>query len=430
MAKNPLFPDADDEPKAQVSGRDETYVLHNRQNVVQPLSDEEKVKIGANPAADLIREKLEKLYANEPDALKEEKEAEVVRPRSKHQQFMYDLSTSGKSLAEIQTEWHNYYVALPDNEKHRVWQEFYENNVPDKQPALHEPAPKKAREFTVHQAEAERSAPVVGTYEAPRPTDTRKPNVVREHIRRTVNKHADKLSPGMRQNLRSLLFGLSVGAVVLVIFLFSFFNEVIIAPFIQPGRTSAAPVIVTSDSVDATTPSVIIPKINVQIPTVFNIPSNSEADIQAGLENGVVHYPTTPKPGEVGNTAFFGHSSNNIFNKGKYKFAFVLLHKLQNGDTFYLTYNGVVYGYKVINTRIVPPSDVSVLDSVPGESATATLITCDPPGTTINRLIVVGRQVSPNPATNTASSASASTSPTRITDNGPTLWSRLWNSIF
>jgi LPXTG-site transpeptidase (sortase) family protein len=428
MAKNPLFP-GNDNATSSDAGRDEAYVLHNRQHQIQPLSDEEKVRIGANPAADLIREKLAKLYASEPDAREEEREAEVVRPRSRHQQFMYELSTSGKSLAEIQTEWHNYYVALPDEEKHRVWQEFYENNQPGKQPELSEPAPKKAKEFTTHQA-ADKANAVVGTYDVPPPADTRKPGVIREHIRKTVNKHADKLSPGTRQNLRSLLFGLSVGAVVLVIFLFSFFNEVIIAPFIQPGRTSAAPVIVTSDSVDATQPTVIIPKINVQIPTVFEVPSNSEADIQAGLENGVVHYPTTPKPGEIGNTAFFGHSSNNIFNKGRYKFAFVLLHKIQDGDTFYLTYNGVVYGYKVIDTKIVPPNDVSVLDSVPGENATATLITCDPPGTTINRLIVVGRQVSPNPATNTSSTASASTAPGRITDNGPTLWSRLWNSIF
>jgi sortase A len=427
MAKNPLFPNDDvpDQPE-----RDQRYVLHNRENTIQPLSDEEKVKIGANPAADLIREKLTKLYSSEPDALTEEREAEIVSPRSKHQQFMYELSTSGKSLAEIQTAWHEYYQALPDDEKHKVWQEFYENNIPHKQPALHEPAPKKAREFVSHQSEAKKEAVVSKEYEAPKPADTRKPSVIRDHIKKTVNKHAGKLSPGTRQNLRSLTFGLSVGFIVLFIFMFTFFNETIIAPFIQPGRTSAAPVIVTSDSVDASTPSVIIPKINVQIPTVFNVASNSEADIQAGLENGVVHYPTTPKPGEQGNTAFFGHSSNNIFNKGKYKFAFVLLHKLQAGDTFYLTYNGTVYGYKVITTKIVPPSDVSVLETVPGETATATLITCDPPGTTINRLIVVGRQVSPNPATNTASTANTNQNPSQLTGNGPTLWTRLWRSIF
>ena len=189
--------------------------------------------------------------------------------------------------------------------------------------------------------------------------------------------------------------------IVLIIFLFGFFNEVIIAPFIQPSRTAAAtPLIVSSDSVaPTTTPEVIIPKINVEIPVNYSETSTNEADIENALENGVVHYPTTALPGQTGNAAFFGHSSNNIFNKGKYKFAFVLLHTLVPGDTFYLTYNGKVYVYKVISRTIVDPSNVGVLGPVPGQTATATLITCDPPGTSLHRLIVVGQQISPDPST-------------------------------
>src|ERR1017187_3945375 len=82
---------------------------------------------GANQAADLIREKLKRIYDQEPDPFAEAREAEVIKPRSKHQQFMYELSTSGKSLATIQTEWHNYYTNLPDQAKHDVWREFYED---------------------------------------------------------------------------------------------------------------------------------------------------------------------------------------------------------------------------------------------------------------------------------------------------------------
>ncbi len=142
-----------------------------------------------------------------------------------------------------------------------------------------------------------------------------------------------------------------------------------------------------------------------------------------------MHYPTTVLPGQQGNTAFFGHSSNNIFNKGKYKFAFVLLHTLVPGDTFYLTYNSKVYVYKVISRTIVPPSDVSVLGPVPNQTATATLITCDPPGTSLNRLIVVGQQISPDPSTNTAGTVTTTTNTTSgaaksLPGNGPTLWSR------
>src|SRR5580704_4501421 len=116
---NPLFPSDNNDPP-QPNG----YILP-KQQVVQPLGSSEMH--GANPAADLIRDKLNRIYSQEPDALAEEREAKITRPRSKHQQFMYQLSTSGKSLATIQTEWHNYYAGLSDPEKHEVWHEFYQD---------------------------------------------------------------------------------------------------------------------------------------------------------------------------------------------------------------------------------------------------------------------------------------------------------------
>ncbi|HXR49684.1 MAG TPA: class E sortase, partial [Verrucomicrobiae bacterium] len=247
----------------------------------------------------------------------------------------------------------------------------------------------------------------------------------------------DKVSAGgklqAKHHLQSLLFGLSMGLIAVVIFLFGFFNEVIIAPFIQPSRaTAATPLIISTDSVAPTaTPEVIIPKINVEIPVNYTETSTDENTIENDLQDGVVHYPTTVMPGQQGNTAFFGHSSNNIFNKGKYKFAFVLLHTLVNGDTFYLTYNGKVYVYKVISRTIVDPSDVGVLGPVPGQTATATLITCDPPGTSLHRLIVVGQQISPDPASDTAGTATASSSSsgtTTLPGNGPTAWTHFIRS--
>ncbi len=226
-----------------------------------------------------------------------------------------------------------------------------------------------------------------------------------------------------------------MGFIVLIIFLFGFFNEVIISPFIQPSRvTAATPLIVNSNSVAPTSsPEVIIPKINVEIPVKYGGTSTDESVIENDLESGVVHYPTTTVPGQNGNAVFFGHSSNNIFNKGKYKFAFVLLHTLVPGDTFYLTYNGKVYVYKVLTRNIVDPSNVSVLNPVPGQNATATLITCDPPGTSLRRLIVVGQQVSPDPSGNTAStvaSTNTTTKPANLPGNGPTLLGRLVKSSF
>lgn len=384
----------------------------------------------AKNAADIIREKVARAYQEEPDASKEMKEAAGIKTRTKHQQFMYDLSNSGKDLATIQTEWHNYYQALPDHEKHQVWQEFYESS-----PALH--GPQKPAEKTSAQAVSEHKK------QAARPPRKQAASTPKKKLRDARTKEEvqaairHKVSAGgklqAKHHIQSLMFGLGIGLIVIIIFLFGFFNEVFIAPFIQPGRTSAdAPLIVNTNVPANATPEVIIPKINVEIPVDYSQTSTNEADIENALEDGVVHYPTTVLPGQKGNAAFFGHSSNNIFNKGKYKFAFVLLHTLQPGDTFYLTYSSKLYAYKVISKTVVEPSDIGVLGPVPGQTATATLITCDPPGTSLHRLIVVGQQISPDPSGNSQATATTTTptntSATTLPGNGPTLLTRVIRS--
>src|ERR1700749_4513531 len=99
MADNPLFPN----DKQAGSDFAASYLLSKKSTTVSPEG---------SAAADVIRDKLDKIYANEPDAEEELEEIAVVKPDSKHQKFMQQLSSSGKSLAEIQTEWHHYYVTL------------------------------------------------------------------------------------------------------------------------------------------------------------------------------------------------------------------------------------------------------------------------------------------------------------------------------
>jgi LPXTG-site transpeptidase (sortase) family protein len=376
-------------------------------------------------AAEVIRAKVARLYEDEPDALTEVAEAEQTTQRSSHQQFMYELSTSGKDLATIQTEWHNYYQGLPASDKHQVWHEFYasQSSVTHQSPKVQD-----AHRVAEHKQEAATSK---RKRQTPALRDVRSKKEVQAAIRNHVSA-GGKLST--RQHIQSLLFGLSMGLVVMLIFLFGFFNEVVIAPFIQPSRTSAAtPLIIDSNSVPPSSkPEVIIPKINVQIPVDYTQTTTDEKQIENALDSGIVHYPTTVKPGELGNTALFGHSSNNIFNQGKYKFAFVLLHTLVPGDTFYLTYNNKVFVYKVITKTVVEPTEVGVLGPVAGQAATATLITCDPPGTSLRRLVIVGQQISPDPSGNTNAAAAPTTQNSTVSaalpGNGPTLWGRVVGS--
>jgi LPXTG-site transpeptidase (sortase) family protein len=402
-----------------------TFDPHGNDDLSLPPEISPDSAADAGLASDVIREKLNRIYAEEPDATQELAEAAARSSgRSKHQEFMYNLGTSGKDLATIQTEWHSYYESLPDEQKHAVWQEFYASqSAVTSQPKHSAAGSPQALAKNKNQAARSRAA---AQKKRAKLADARSAKDVQEVIR-------DKVSAGgkldAKHHLQSLLFGLGLGVIVIIIFLFGFFNEVIISPLIQPSRASAStPLIVSSNSVAPTSnPEVIIPKINVEIPVNYNETSTNEADIENDLQNGVVHYPNTSLPGQTGNAAFFGHSSNNIFNKGKYKFAFVLLHTLQQGDIFYLTYNSKVYVYKVISRTIVDPSQVGVLGPVPGQTATATLITCDPPGTSLHRLVVVGQQVSPDPSGNTetaAQSSNTNAAPVALPGNGPTLWGR------
>jgi LPXTG-site transpeptidase (sortase) family protein len=382
----------------------------------------EKRPESSNPAVELIRTKLDKLYGKEPDASAEAAEAEYSHHRSKHQQFMHELTTSGKSLADIQTEWHHYYVSLPDDEKHQVWHEFYENQaaVSKYEQAKQSTKPKK---HTKHVKDKILKATTLQSTHAAS-EDMRSVTDIKSQLMSKINA-GGTLKP--IHHFKSLLFGLGLASLVGLIMTFTFFNEVFIAPFISPARAvSTTPIIGNVTGEVGPEPKIIIPKINLEVPVVFGMSSVSEDAVQLALEDGVVHYANTPNPGEQGNSVIVGHSSNNILNSGKYKFAFVLLKRLEPEDTFFVNKDGVRYTYKVYRKEVVGPNDVSVLDTQDRPN-TMTLITCDPPGTSINRLIIVAEQISPDPAGNKASTAITNDSdPAVLPSNAPSLWSRLW----
>jgi LPXTG-site transpeptidase (sortase) family protein len=417
-------------------------------------------------AVQLIRQKVARAFGEEPAALEELAEATRERTLSKHQLFMLELSQAGKSLAEIQTAWHHYYTQLPDTEKREVWEEFYAANQHTPYQKLFQkqtpissrirPQTTAIREHSTTQvASISESGVTVADYSRDQNNDqlvAAKPSKLhtvlgksktgRQILEKSNSLPATRLRKRIRDKVsangqlqvkhhfQSLLFGLGMGFLVVAVLLFGFFNEYVIAPFIQPSRNVSATPVIVSDAAAATAqPTVIVPKINIQIPVDFTLQTNDEATVDSALNNGIVHYFSTALPGQNGNGAYFGHSSRNIFNNGKYKFAFVLLRELTTGDIFYVTYQGKVYAYQVFAREIVPPTQISVLDDTKGKQATAVLITCDPPGFSTNRLVVWGEQISPSPATNTVASAPEVAPPAEITSNGPTLWTRMIRAI-
>ncbi|MBI2797873.1 sortase [Candidatus Saccharibacteria bacterium] len=209
-------------------------------------------------------------------------------------------------------------------------------------------------------------------------------------------------------------------------------------PTPTPTQTTNAPA-----QAQLTTPEnvIIIPKINVRAPLVFP-DSINEAVVLKALESGVAHYAGTANPGDVGNAVFFGHSSNDWWQPGNYKYVFVLLEKLAPGDTYQINYNSRKYIYTVTSTKIVEPTDLSVLKQT--AEPTSTLITCTPPGTSWKRFIVSAKQTEPAPAatqdktTSPAEQNTASQPPanTVLPSAAPSIWSqisdffaKLWNTV-
>ncbi len=133
--------------------------------------------------------------------------------------------------------------------------------------------------------------------------------------------------------------------------------------------------------------SVIIPKIDVNAPVVENISTSKEKEYMDALRKGVAHAIGTPVPGENGNIFLFAHSSLNFWKLGPYATVFNLLNKLEKGDIVVLYYKGNVYEYSVFSHEVVPGWNTDPFDA-DYENSVVTLVTCDPPGTTINRRVI------------------------------------------
>ena len=116
-----------------------------------------------------------------------------------------------------------------------------------------------------------------------------------------------------------------------------------------------------------------IPKIDVE---KFIVEGVGVAD----LKKAPGHYPTTPMPGQPGNSAIAGHRTT-------YGAPFYRIDELQPGDQIFVTTRQGRFEYSVTSTRVVSPSQVEVL--APTEDNRLTLTTCHPRFSARQRLIVV-----------------------------------------
>ncbi|HUF33810.1 MAG TPA: class E sortase [Acidimicrobiales bacterium] len=98
------------------------------------------------------------------------------------------------------------------------------------------------------------------------------------------------------------------------------------------------------------------------------------------LKRGPGHFPGTPLPGELGNSAIAGHRTT-------YGAPFYDIGELEEGDEILVTTPRGEFRYLVSSVTVVRPDQVEVLD--PSDDARLTLTTCHPRFSARQRLIVV-----------------------------------------
>lgn len=147
---------------------------------------------------------------------------------------------------------------------------------------------------------------------------------------------------------------------------------------------SNTPTTITPVSTDF---GIVIEKINANAKVVPNVDPSNQTEYTNALSQGVAHAKGTSLPGEAGNSYLFSHSTDAPWNIIRYNAIFYLLGKLEKDDRVIIFYQGRRYDYIVFDKAIVAASDTHFLTDKYNQ-AVLTLQTCDPPGTTINRLII------------------------------------------
>ena len=137
----------------------------------------------------------------------------------------------------------------------------------------------------------------------------------------------------------------------------------------------------------------VISAIGLEAPLVY-IDDLGEVAFQAGLAQGVVHYPNTALPGAVGNAFYFGHSSDFPTKPGNYKTIFALLPQVPIDAEILLTNrSGRQFRYQVQDKQIVQPTQTEFLSQDTNGEKWLTLQTSYPVGTALQRYIVLAKLV-------------------------------------
>jgi LPXTG-site transpeptidase (sortase) family protein len=129
--------------------------------------------------------------------------------------------------------------------------------------------------------------------------------------------------------------------------------------------------------------SVEIPKIKISAPLIV---VGKEDEVKKALDRGVVLWPSSVFPGELGQTIILGHSAPPDWPKIKYDWVFSNLNLLESGDEIFIYFKNKKYVYRVEN-KIFLNRGQELPETDPKKS-TLFLISCWPPGKNLKRIAI------------------------------------------
>lgn len=138
--------------------------------------------------------------------------------------------------------------------------------------------------------------------------------------------------------------------------------------------------------------SIYIPKINAKARVIANVDAGNQSEYLAALSEGVAHAKGTNFPGQGKSIFLFSHSTDSPLNFARYNAVFFLLRKLSAGDRVIVYFMGQAHEYVVTDEFTTSADDVSWLTDK-GQGERLVLQTCDPPGTSLRRLIIIAKPV-------------------------------------
>ena len=159
-----------------------------------------------------------------------------------------------------------------------------------------------------------------------------------------------------------------------------------------PSADQPEPLTIVPASTDF---GIVIEKIGVNAPIVADVDTTSHEAYMEAMRSGVAHAKDTAKPDQIGNVYLFAHSTLNFWEYGPYAAVFTTLHQLAPGDRIVVFYKDKRYDYLIDEKEIVPGFDMTPLTRSSSRRL-LTLQTCDPPGTTWRRLIIIAELISVN----------------------------------